>query len=67
MRTGTLLLLTVVFALVGVLLIGGGIGYLIWDAKKQRKAALRKSRVSSPSAGFGGPSATPPNHGPASK
>lgn len=67
MRTGTLLLFTVLAALVGILLIAGGIGYLIWDAKKQRKAAQRKARYPSPSAGFGGASASPPNRGSASK
>ncbi|HOQ06111.1 MAG TPA: hypothetical protein PKY88_12970 [Anaerohalosphaeraceae bacterium] len=66
MRTGTLILLTVLFALVGIALIGGGIGYLIWDAKKQKKAAQRKARFQSP-AGFAAPSQPSQGNSPASK
>ncbi len=66
MRTGTLILLTVLFAIVGIALIGGGIGYLIWDAKKQKKAAQRKARFQTPFE-FGTSSQPTQGHGPASK
>jgi hypothetical protein len=65
MKTGTLLLLTVLFALGGLALIGGGIAYLVWDAGKQRKAARQRNRFPGPSAG---PSFPPTqDKGPASK
>lgn len=43
MKTGTLLLLTVLFLVGGLILVGGGIAYLIWDKKKERKAAQRRA------------------------
>lgn len=65
MKTGTLLLLTVLFALGGLVLLGGGIAYLVWDTGKQRKAAQQRGRFAGPSAG---PSSQPtPDKGPASK
>lgn len=67
MRTETLLLVTVLFALVGIVLMGGGIGYLIWDAKKQKKAAERKARFQTPSSGFGASSQPTQGNSPASK
>lgn len=43
MKTGTLLLLTVLFLVGGLVLVGGGIAYLIWDKKKEQKAAQRRA------------------------
>ncbi len=65
MKTGTLLLLTVLFALGGLVLIGGGIAYLVWDAGKQRKTARQRDRFPGPSAGSS--SRPTPDKGPASK
>ena len=44
MSTSTVLMATLLLAVVGVVLIGGGIAYLVWDAKKERKAAASKVR-----------------------
>jgi len=37
MSTGTLFLATIFFVIVGVVLIGGGIVYLVMDSRKNRK------------------------------